>query len=181
MGLMLLAEATVQTEQQRLSLVSIDTGTIVFTLINTLLIVLAYRFFLHIPVMAMLSKRQLAVSAEMDAAREAKEKAESAEKEYLERLARSKEEAQEIVAKATARAQAREEEIIAEASRSAALIREKADESIERERKRAINEIKNQISELVILTAQAVAEKEINEADNKALIDSFLVRIGDDF
>lgn len=175
MNFMLLAETA---EQQRMSLVTIDPGTIIFTLINTLLIVLAYRFFLHKPVMQMMEKRKIAVNAEMDSAREAREKAESAEKEYLERLAKSKEEAQEIVAKATARAQAREEEIISEATKAAVLIREKANESIERDKKRAVNEIKNQISELVILAAGAVAEKEINETDNKSLIDSFLVRVG---
>ena len=40
-----------------------------------------------------------------------------------------------------------------------------------------VNEIKNQISELVIMTASAVAEKEISESDNRTLIDSFLVKI----
>ena len=45
-------------EQQTLSLVSIDTGTIVFTLINTLIIFLIFRIFLFKPVGKILEKRK---------------------------------------------------------------------------------------------------------------------------
>jgi F0F1-type ATP synthase membrane subunit b/b' len=38
-----------------------------------------------------------------------------------------------------------------------------------------MNELKNQVGELVIMTASAVAEKEIKEEDNKVLIESFLI------
>ncbi len=167
-------------EQPRLALVGIDPGTIVFTLINTFIILLIYRFFLHKPVMNMLEKRREATIADMEAARLAKEKAEQTEKEYLEKLENTKEEAQEILAAATQRAVQRESEILGEANKSAVLIKERAEENIALEKKRAVNEIKNQISELVIMTAQAVTEKEINEADNKALIDSFLVKVSDE-
>lgn len=158
------------------SLVSIDPSTIVFSLINVVILMLLYRFLLHKPVCNMLDKRLGMINKEMDEASAAKAKAEAVEAEYTEKLAVSKQEAQEIVAKAAARAEARGEEIVSEANRNAALIRERAEESIEKEKKRAVNEIKNQISELVILTAEAVAEKEISEDDNRALIDSFLVR-----
>ena len=78
------------------------------------------------------------------------------------------------------KAGAREAEIIAEAEKSAALIREKAEESAELEKKRAINEVKDQISDIVIMAAQAVAEKEISEKDNEELINSFLVNVGEE-
>ncbi|MDR0197752.1 MAG: F0F1 ATP synthase subunit B [Oscillospiraceae bacterium] len=159
-----------------LSLVSIDVGTIIFSLINTLLIFLMYKHFLHGSVVKMLEKRAQTVSAEIKAAEEAKESALQKETEYKALLADSRAEADKIVSAATERAGARESEIISEAERSAELIRKKAEEEVERERKRTINEIKNQIAELVIMTAEAVAEKEISESDNAALIESFLVK-----
>jgi F-type H+-transporting ATPase subunit b len=162
-------------EAETLQLFSIDFGTVIFTWINTLILVLLFRFFLYAPVMRMLEKRKEAVNTEINAASEAKEKAEKTEKEYLSLLANSKEEAQKIVSAATAKAHEREEEIIAEAKNSAAQIHKKAEEDIERERQRAMNEIKNQITEIVVMAAGAVAEKEISEADNTALIESFLV------
>ncbi|MCL2633711.1 MAG: F0F1 ATP synthase subunit B [Oscillospiraceae bacterium] len=158
-----------------LPLFSIDYSTIIFTLINTGVIVLAYRFFLHKPVMNMLEKRKEAVKAELDAASEAKENALATEKEFNALLADSKSQADKIVSAAIQKAHSREEEIIREAENAVLQIRQKAEEDVERERKRTVNEIKNQIAELVVMAAGKVAEKEINEADNAALIENFLV------
>jgi len=159
-----------------LPIFGIDIPTVVFTLINTGIIMLLYRFFLHKPVMKILDERQKAIAEEITAAEEAKAKAEAVEKEYKALLADSKAEADKIISSAVAKAQAREDDIIKEAEKNAVLIREKAKEDVERERKRAVNEIKNQIAGLVIMAASAVAEKEISEKDNAALIDSFLVK-----
>jgi F-type H+-transporting ATPase subunit b len=160
-----------------LPLVGIAPDTIVFVLINTGIMYALYKFLLHNKVVAMLEKRQQIVSDDLSAAEQAKLSAQDKEKEYTALLADSKAEAERIISAATARAIEKEKEIISEANQSAAGILKKADESIELEKKRAVNEIKNQISELVILTAQAVAEKEISEKENSALIDSFLVKM----
>lgn len=160
--------------QPTLSLVSIDPGTIVFTLINTLIIFLIFRIFLFKPVCKILDKRKEMAAAEIAEAQKAKESAAKTEQEYLERLASAKAEAAEIMKQATQRAQARGDEIIAEANKNAADIRAKAEETIERERKSAVNEIKNEISDMVILAASKVAEKEISAKDNEELISRFL-------
>ncbi len=160
--------------QPTLSLVSIDPGTIVFTLINTLIIFLIFRIFLFKPVCRILDKRKEMAAAEIAEAQKAKESAAKTEQEYLERLASAKAEAAEIMKQATQRAQARGDEIIAEANKNAADIRAKAEETIERERKSAVNEIKNEISDMVILAASKVAEKEISAKDNEELISRFL-------
>ena len=162
-----------------LPLFSIEPTTIIFTLINTGIIVFLYARFLHKPVQNMLEKRKEAIKAELDAAAEANANAAAAEKEYLELLSNSKAEASKIIAAANAKARTLEEEIVAEAKESAVQIRQKATDEIERERKRAVNEIKNQITEIVIMAAGAVAEKDLNESDHTALIESFLVNAGD--
>jgi F-type H+-transporting ATPase subunit b len=156
------------------ALFSIDPDTIVFTLINTLILMAAYYFFLHKPVMGIFEKRKDAIKAELDEAALAKGKADAAEKKYLELLANSRAESERIISAATTKAREREDEIIAKAESTAVSIRQKAESDIERERKRAVNEIKDEISGLVIMAASAVVEKEINEQDNAKLIDSFL-------
>lgn len=164
--------------QQTLSLVSIDTGTIVFTLINTLIIFLIFRIFLFKPVGKILDKRKELAAAEIADAQKAKESAQKAEQEYLESIAGAKEEAAEIIRQANLRAQAREEELINEANRKAAEIRAKAEEAIERDKQRALNEIKDEISDIVIMAATKVVEKEISQADNEKLIEGFLANVG---
>ena len=79
---------------------------------------------------------------------------------------------------ATARAQRREEEIINDANQKAAEIRARAEENIERDRQSAVNEIKDQISDIVIMAASSVVEKELSAKDNEALINSFLENVG---
>lgn len=164
--------------QPTLSLVSIDTGTIIFTLINALIIFLIFKFFLFKPVGKVLDKRKEMAAAAIKDAEEAKAKAEAAEKEYNDRLANAKEQAAEIVKQATVRAQKREEEIINEANQKAADIRAKAEENIERDKQRALNEVKDQISELVVLAAGKVVEKEISASDNEEIISKFLSEVG---
>lgn len=164
--------------QPTLALVSIDPGTIIFTLINTLIVFLIFRFFLYKPVCKILDKRKEMAAAEIAEAQAAKESAAKAEQEYLDRLAAAKTEAAEIVKQATARAQAREEEIVAEANKQAQSIRAKAESDIERDKKRAINEIKDEISEMVVLAATKVVEREISEKDNEEIISGFLANVG---
>lgn len=164
--------------QPNLALVSIDPGTIIFTLINTLIIFLIFRIFLYKPVCKILDKRKEMAAAEIAEAKAAKESAAKAEQEYHERLAAAKTEAADIVKQATARAQAREEEIVAEANKQAQSIRAKAESDIERDKKRAINEIKDEISEMVVLAATKVVEREISEKDNEEIISGFLANVG---
>lgn len=160
------------------SLVSINPATIVFTLINLLIIFLIFRFLLYKPVCKMLDKRKEMAAAEIDEARKAKEAAQKAEEEYTARLADAKAEASEIMKQATLRAQKREEEIVDEANKKAAEIRNKAEESIERDKQRAINEIKNEISDIVVMAAGKVVEKEISASDNEEIISKFLEEVG---
>ena len=114
----------------------------------------------------------------MDDAQKAKEEAATVKADYEHRLETSKEEAARIVADATKKAQAREDEIISAANEEAASMKQRAEESIEREKKRAVNEIKEEISDMVVMAASKVAEKEINAQDNEKIIDSVLSQIG---
>lgn len=173
--LTLISESAAQTQ---LALVSIDPGTIVFTLINTVIIFILFRIFLFKPVCRILDKRKQMAAAEIAEAQRAKESAEKTEQEYLERLANAKAEAAEIMKQANARAQKREEEIVNEANQKAAEIKAKAEESIERDKQRALNEIKDEISDIVIMAASKVVEKEISAKDNEAIIAGFLENVG---
>lgn len=175
----MLADAAETAAPTNLSFVTIDTGTIVFTLINTLILFILFRVFLFKPVGKILDKRKELAAESIAAAEKAKAEAEKTEKEYLDKIANAKAEAAEIVRAATIKAQSREDEILAEANAKAQAIREKAEEAIELDKKRAMNEIKNNVSEIVILAASKVCEKEISAEDNEKLINSFLVNVGE--
>jgi len=86
---------------------SIDTGTIIFTLLNTLILFLGLKHFLFKPVQKILTERQSAVDQTLQDAEDARTRAEAAETEYNEKLAAAKEESAELVRKATRKAQQR--------------------------------------------------------------------------
>ena len=77
--------------QVNLPLVTIDPGTIVFTLINTLIIFILFKVFLFKPVGKILDKRNEMAAAEIAEAKRAKESAAKTEQEYIEKLAKAKE------------------------------------------------------------------------------------------
>ena len=73
----------------------------------------------------------------------------------------------------------RSEEIISQAQKQAAQIKTKAASDIEMEKKKAINEAKNEISELAMAIAGKVVARELNDADQDGMIDLFIEELGD--
>lgn len=162
-----------------LSFLSIDIGTIIFTLCNLLILVWVFKHFLFDRVHKILDERQNDVSETYKKADEALENAKNLETEYTGLMENAKEESAEIVKAASKKAQAHSEEIIAQARLEAASVKTRAEEDIEREKKRAQNELRGEISDLAVLVAEKVVEKEISEADHERFINDFIENVGD--
>lgn len=158
---------------------SIEPGTIIFTLLNLLILFLFVRHFLFNKINAVLESRQNEVQKAFDDAEQATEKAKRLEEEYSDKLLKAKEESAEIVKNATKKAQLRSDDIINEAKTDAGNIISKANSDIEREKKRAINQMKDEISDMALAIASKVIEKEIDEKDNDKLIEEFISNVGD--
>ena len=99
--------------------------------------------------------------------------------EYEAKLEAANEESEEILKKAVRRAQLREEEIIADANKKASRVLERAEEQVELEKKRAINEVKDEVSEMAISIATAVIERDLKAEEHKELIDEFISHMGE--
>ena len=158
---------------------SIDTGTILFTLLNTLILFLGLKHFLFEPVQKILSDRQAAVDRSLEDAESAQKRAEEAEAAYNAKLVNAQEESAEIVRRATRKAQQRSDEIIAGAKADAASIRQHNEEEIAREKRRAQIELRSEVAGLAVSVAEKVVEREINPADHARLIDEFIESVGD--
>ena len=158
---------------------SIEPSTIVFTLLNLLILFLFVRHFLFKKINAVLESRQNEVQKAFDDAEQATEKAKQLEEEYSDKILKAKEESAEIVKNATKKAQLRSDDIINEAKTDAGNIISKANSDIEREKKRAINQMKDEISDMALAIASKVIEKEIDEKDNDKLIEEFINNVGD--
>ena len=162
-----------------LGFLSIDIGTIIFTLCNLLILFLVFKHFLFGRVHKILDERQNDVSETYNKADAALEHAKSLESEYSGLMEGAKEESAQMIKAASKKAQLRSDEIISEAKNEASAILARADEDVEREKKRAQNELRGEVSELAVLVAQKVVEKEITEADHERFINEFIENVGD--
>lgn len=159
---------------------TIDVGTILFTLINTLLIFLAFRFILFKRVDAILEKRKAEVDTTYSEADKALSAANADKEQYAAAMSGAKQEAAEIVSRAEKKAQRQGDAIIAEARSEAQAARERASAETEREKAQARTELQGEIADLAMELAQKIMEKEINKADHERLIDDFIEGIGNE-
>ena len=158
---------------------SIELTTIVGTILNALILFLVIKHFLFDRVNAVLESRKTEVAKTYEDADTDLTNAKQLESEYTEKLSAAKEESAEIVKNATQKAQARSEEIISEARDEAKGLLDKAEADIEKEKKRAVNQIKDEISDIALSIASSVVSKEIDAKTHEQLIESFINEIGD--
>lgn len=160
------------------SFVSLGWWEILVTMCNTLITFAIIKKFLFKPVRKMLAAREEEVQAMYGNAEKAQTEAEQMRSEYTQRLAKAKEEAAEIVGSATRRATVRSEEILKESSQQAAAMMKKAENTIEQERKKAMNELKDEVASLSVMIASKVVERDIKDADHERFIEEFIDKVG---
>jgi F-type H+-transporting ATPase subunit b len=162
-----------------LDIISVNIWQMLISLANLLILFLILKHFLFRPVQKILAKRGEEVGSLYDEAETAKSEAEAARAEYDAKLKGADAEAEEILRRAQVKANERGDEIIAEAKSEADVLRRRAAEDIAQEKKKAINEIKDDISELSIEIAEQVVAREVREEDHRALVDRFIAELGE--
>ena len=160
--------------------IGIDFWTALFVLLNTLAVFFVAKKFLFVPVKKMIDDRQKEIDDMYAEANSAKTEAAALEAEYQQKLSKATETGERIVKEAVARGQAREEEILRQANQEADAIRQKASADIAQEKKKAINEAKDEISVIALAIAGKVVGRELNGADQTALVDQFINELGDE-
>ena len=126
------------------SFVGVNPWTALFTFCNMLITFSVLKHFLFKPVKKMIDDRQQEIDTMYADADAAKQKAAALEQEYQAHLQSIKDERDSLLRDATVRAQKREEDILNEARSEAASIRAAAEADIAQERKKAVNDLKNE-------------------------------------
>ncbi len=159
---------------EALELISINFWHVIAAIGNLLILTLVFKKFLFKPVLKVLEERQAEVDNIYKQAEESAASAEKDKQEYHEKLEKAEHEVEEIIRSATVRAERLGDEIVAEANAKADAAIKKADADIAQSKKKAINEIKNDIAGISVSIAEKVVEREINEKDHNDLIESFI-------
>ena len=161
------------------SLVTVNPVTLIAQICNLFLQLLIVKIFFLDKIKAILDQRREAADKQITDAETAKAEALAIKETYEQNMREAKAKADDILMTAQRSANSRSEEIISQAQAAAAQIKSKASADIEMEKKKAINDAKNEISGLAMAIAGKVVERELNSADQADLIDRFISELGD--
>ncbi len=159
-------------------LLGVNPWTAAFTLLNTVALFLVMKKFLFKPVMKMIEDRQQEVDTMYADAEQARENALAMETDYRQKLSEAEQTGERLVKEATARGQARQEEILRQANEEADAIRTKAEADIAREKKKALNDAKDELADLAVDIAGKVVGHSLTEADQSVLVEQFIAELG---
>lgn len=151
-----------------------DFWTILFSLINILVLFLFLKKFLFGRVNAMLDERARLVQEEMDKAREEAQQAEKLRLDYENAMSDAKDEARRIIIDAQKNANAQSAAITQQAQEEAGRIVESARQELALERERSVASAQNEIVSLAMEAAEKVLGREIDDDANRAIMDAFL-------
>lgn len=161
------------------SLVAVEPLTLIANICNLFIQMLIIKKFFLDKIVAVLDQRRSAADKEITDAEKAKQEAMEIKKTYEDNMLQANAKANDILTTAQKTATERSDKIIGEAQQAAAQIKSKASADIAQEKKKAINDAKNEISGLALAIAGKVVEKELAEEDQAGLIDRFIDELGD--
>ncbi len=161
------------------ALITLDGWTFLAQICNLMIQLLIFKKFLLNPVKKVIAERKAKADSQIADAAKLRTEAEAMKAEYEQNLQNARTEANKIVAAAQKPAAARSEELRGEARAQAAALKQKAEADIAQERKKAVNEVKDEIGGMAMEIASKVVEREIKEADHQDLIDEFIKNVGE--
>ena len=179
-SLILLSEAAqvAETATQEAGLVSIDAWIVIATICNLFLQMFLIKKFLFKRVQVILDKRRELAEEDLRKARVSRDEAERLRTEYESNMEQAREKATQIIDLAQKNATQKSDEIIREASQEAVAMKARAEADIALERRKAVNEVKNEIGSMAMEIAGKVIEREVSEQDHAKLIDEFIEQVG---
>jgi len=125
-------------------------------------------------ILAALEEREKKIKDSLDQAERHRSEAERRLKEYEAKLSGASKEADGLLAAAKERAQRLMEENEQRMTTEAERIKGEATRAIDHERRKAIQEIRTQTTDLALMAAEKVVQRSLNDADHRRLADEAL-------
>lgn len=153
-------------------------GTICFSIINFLILMVILKHFLFDRVNKVIDDRNEEVASTINNADTKLAEANALKIESEKNLENSKVQGKNIVEDYKQKAEKVSEQIKNEASSEAELIAARAKKDIEREKEKAEDELKKKVVDLAVILSSKALEKAIDEAEHRRLIEEFIAKVG---
>ena len=159
--------------------ISIAPWTIIFQILNLLLLMVLFKKYLFKPVTEILEKRQAEIEGHYQEAQQAETDAKAMKADYESKMAGARQEADRVIKTATESANAMSASIVEDARTQADQLKRRAQTEIDLERRRAFDEVKGELSGIALDIASQVIEREVDEKDHEAFINEFIKNVGE--
>ena len=151
----------------------------ILMIIAVFVLFLVASHFLFNPVREMMQKRQEKIKTELDTAKQSMTDADALKAEYEAKLKDIDKEAEQILSEARKKAQMNASRIEGEAKEEAARIIQTANEEAELSKKRAMDEVKQEMITVASMMAAKVVAANIDATVQDALVEETLKEMGD--
>ncbi len=148
--------------------------SIIWNIVNILVLFLLLKIFLFKPITKMMESRTAEIENNLKDAEEQKAKARQLTAHYEEKLEGARAEAAQIVSDARQRGQQEYSNILKTATQDAQKERERSRAEMAQEREDMLRGVQENVTELVLLTASKLSQKELDQESDRKLVDSFL-------
>ncbi len=151
-----------------------DWGLQIWTLITFLVLLVLLSKFAFKPIARALDHRSETIKRSIEEAEKSRQEAKQLMEDYQKQLAEARYEANKILDEARGLGENVRKEIVDKANAESAASVQRAQEEIQRQKEKGIQELKDTVAQLSVQVASKVIEKEVNEATHRQLIENLI-------
>ena len=148
--------------------------SIIMIWITVIVLFLVLKKFFFEKVKNFMETRSNSIQDAFDSAEAVNRRADEKMPNYTKRIANVEAEGREIIRDAKIKADAQAREIIEDANKQATEIMNKAEKNIEREKQKAMEEMRKEVAALAMLAAERIVEREIQNIGQDEIVDEVI-------
>ena len=148
--------------------------SIIMIWITVIVLFLVVKKFFFEKVKNFMETRSNSIQDAFDSAEAVNRRADEKMQNYTKRIANVEAEGREIIRDAKIKADAQAREIIEDANKQATEIMNKAEKNIEREKQKAMEEMRKEVAALAMLAAERIVEREIQNIGQDEIVDEVI-------
>ena len=148
--------------------------SIIMIWITVIVLFLVLKKFFFEKVKNFMDTRSNSIQDAFDSAEAVNRRADEKMQNYTKRIANVEAEGREIIRDAKIKADAQAREIIEDANKQATEIMNKAEKNIEREKQKAMEEMRKEVAALAMLAAERIVEREIQNIGQDEIVDEVI-------
>ena len=155
-----------------------DWGLQIWTLVAFVVLLALLVKFAFKPIAAALDRRGSTIKAALDEAEKQRADAKKLMDDYQKQLAQARAEAAKLMDESRALSEKVRKELVDRANAESAALIQRAQEEINRQKEKGVQELKDTVAGLSVQIASRVLEREVYEATHRQLVDKLIVDLG---